>query len=351
MLVYAVASRLLSALKLHPGVDFSRELSGILDENSLWLLDANRTNGSGPQKTLLGTPSAISPTNNTQEDYDSSEDDIASHLNLKRSMEALTLNSEYPRYLGKSSRLRFYKRACDLKSDYTGQEQRDPTLFTQRLRLSMTRNKYWKNERVSSRLIRCQLLFLTSLKWIMNALEAVDQPNYTFPEPDLLASLVDLYFTMFNVFLPLLHRPTLQACLSAGLHYEDEGFGSLILLVCAMGSRFSEDPRVLAKCTKNWHSAGWPWFSQVYAFRKAIKLKPPRLYDLQIPCVSAVRRLSALLILIRFICSSLWRFTSMDRPCRNLVGPWSASDCGSPKTWVHIGRGRMNQNQRSRASC
>lgn len=151
---------LLSVLKLHPGVDFSRELSGILDANSLWLLDAKRTDASGPQKSLLGTPSAISPTSTTVEDYDSSEDDIASHLNLKRSMEALTLNAEYPRYLGKSSRLRFYKRACDLKSDYTGQEQRDPTLFTQRLRLSMTRNKYWKNERVSNHLIPCSILYL-----------------------------------------------------------------------------------------------------------------------------------------------------------------------------------------------
>ena len=98
-------------------------------------------------------------------------------------------------------------------------------------------------------------------------------------------ALIELYFTNFNVFLPLLHRPTFDACVAAGLHMEDEGFASLLLMVCACGAKLSTDPRVKSEGTDNWHSAGWKYFSQVQAVRRAINLRLPRLYDIQIPCV------------------------------------------------------------------
>lgn len=101
-----------------------------------------------------------------------------------------------------------------------------------------------------------------------------------------MTSLIDIYFDELNVLLPLLHRPTFQTCVDGALHHEDEGFASLLMLVCACGSRFSKDPRVLADGSDNWHSAGWRYFSQVQSTRKGINLRPPRLYDIQIPCVS-----------------------------------------------------------------
>ncbi|CUA77621.1 hypothetical protein RSOLAG22IIIB_02638 [Rhizoctonia solani] len=66
-----------------------------------------------------------------------------------------------------------------------------------------------------------------------------------FPPDDLLASLVDLYFTRFNVILPLLHRPTFEAQVAQKLHWRDPSFAAVVLLVCANGSRFSDDTRVM----------------------------------------------------------------------------------------------------------
>ncbi|QRV90687.1 Fungal specific transcription factor domain [Ceratobasidium sp. AG-Ba] len=66
-----------------------------------------------------------------------------------------------------------------------------------------------------------------------------------FPPDDLLNSLVDLYFTRFNVLLPLLHRPTFEAQLKQKLHWRDPSFAAVVLLVCANGSRFSDDTRVM----------------------------------------------------------------------------------------------------------
>ncbi|EKM58712.1 uncharacterized protein PHACADRAFT_253204 [Phanerochaete carnosa HHB-10118-sp] len=181
-------------------------------------------------------------------------------------MAALSLNSEFPRYLGKSSRMRFFKQAYDTKNAYTGGNS--TTLVNQRLRQSVTKAKY-----------------IRSQPWIAPSLELPPARSYEFPPDDLMDSLIDHYFADLNVYLPLLHRPTFQSCVESALHYEDEGFASLLLLVCAMGSRFSYDKRVLSDGTDNWHSAGWRWFMQVVQHRKGINLRLPRLYDIQIPCL------------------------------------------------------------------
>ncbi len=104
-------------------------------------------------------------------------------------------------------------------------------------------------------------------------------------------SLIDLYFTRSNLFLPILHRPTFESSIAEGLHFHDEGFGSTLLLVCALGSRFSNDPRVLLDGIEDEHSAGWKWFRLVHWTRRSL-LAAPRLYDLQIACVSPSFRTS-----------------------------------------------------------
>jgi hypothetical protein len=54
--------------------------------------------------------------------------------------------------------------------------------------------------------------------------------------------------------------------------------------VCANGSRFSNDPRVLLDVdeekSSSVHSSGWKWFDQVQMVKKSF-LNPPTLYDLQ----------------------------------------------------------------------
>lgn len=98
--------------------------------------------------------------------------------------------------------------------------------------------------------------------------------------------------------MPLLHRPTFEKYVEAKRHLTDEAFGSTVLLVCAIGSRFSGDSRVLEKEEiimngsateqKIWRSAGWQWFREVQTTRKAMYLGRTRLFDVQICCVSRI---------------------------------------------------------------
>ncbi|KAJ7473551.1 fungal-specific transcription factor domain-containing protein [Mycena latifolia] len=84
--------------------------------------------------------------------------------------------------------------------------------------------------------------------------------NYSFPEEDLLRALVALYFDNVNAFLPLLHRPSFERDVHKHLHETNEGFTKIVLLVCAIGARYSTDPRVSSSTMDH---AGWDWFGQV----------------------------------------------------------------------------------------
>ena len=125
---------------------------------------------------------------------------------------------------------------------------------------------------------------VVALQWLTSNVQDEHAPHKDFPPPDLLEKLIDLYFKNMNDYLPLLHRPTFEQGVREGLHLRDEGFGSTVLLVCANGSRFTDDPRVLLDDNTIPQSAGWKWFQQVQMVRKSL-LAPPRLYDLQIYAV------------------------------------------------------------------
>ncbi|KAJ7784856.1 hypothetical protein DFH07DRAFT_726065, partial [Mycena maculata] len=58
-----------------------------------------------------------------------------------------------------------------------------------------------------------------------------------FADDQLLTSLVNLYFANTNCFLPVLLRPQFEAGLNQHFHKTSRGFGTIILLVCALGSR------------------------------------------------------------------------------------------------------------------
>jgi hypothetical protein len=108
--------------------------------------------------------------------------------------------------------------------------------------------------------------------------------GYTFPENDLLASLVECYFKEMNSLYPLLHRPTFQRSLASGLHFRDEDFARVVLGICAAASRLVNDPRALWDKDKP-HSAGWSYFEQVHRTPRSL-LVPPTLEDIQVYCVS-----------------------------------------------------------------
>ncbi|KAF7357828.1 Zn(2)-C6 fungal-type domain-containing protein [Mycena venus] len=88
-------------------------------------------------------------------------------------------------------------------------------------------------------------------------------PVYSFPPKDLLHDLVSIFFDRINIIMNCLHRPTFERSLASGLHLIDHSFGSVVLAVCALASRYSDDPRVILKGTNTKLSSGWQWFEQI----------------------------------------------------------------------------------------
>lgn len=112
-------------------------------------------------------------------------------------------------------------------------------------------------------------------------------PYTNFPDPILLQTLLDSYFSSIHVDFPLLHQPTFLQSVTSGLHLVDEGFGAVVLLVCALGSRLSHNPATLPQGAQTWQLAGWHWFDEVRARRKLMPFTSPTLYDLQVSALAA----------------------------------------------------------------
>ncbi|KAF7302631.1 Zn(2)-C6 fungal-type domain-containing protein [Mycena chlorophos] len=121
---------------------------------------------------------------------------------------------------------------------------------------------------------------------IVNERCKLKSASLVFPEKDLLDALLDLYFAKVNPILNILHPPSFHASVAGKQHIKDPHFGSLVLLACALGSRFSDDPRVLLDGTTDEHSCGWRWFAQV---RPMLMMPwgshPGSLYQLQSCCL------------------------------------------------------------------
>ncbi len=141
-------------------------------------------------------------------------------------------------------------------------------------------------------------------------MRTVNQPRsqFDFPPPDLRDELLSIYFSDMNVSTPVLHQPSFERDVKDGLHLRDEGFGSVLLLVCANAAKKSKDPRVLLEEERikndsirngsipetednhiTYHSAGCKWFEQVQSTKLGISFRPPTLYDMQVAYVSKLR--------------------------------------------------------------
>jgi hypothetical protein len=107
-----------------------------------------------------------------------------------------------------------------------------------------------------------------------------------FPSLDIIASLIDTYFTHSNIYFPVLHRPTFQRLLDQDLHQRDHEFGSLLLVVCAIGARFSNHPYVsdVPPEAPNSHIARW--LSQTREVMKKPYTSTATLFEVQYYCVS-----------------------------------------------------------------
>ncbi|KII84482.1 hypothetical protein PLICRDRAFT_670352 [Plicaturopsis crispa FD-325 SS-3] len=66
----------------------------------------------------------------------------------------------------------------------------------------------------------------------------------------------------------------------------DNRFGFTVLLVCALGARYSSDPKVRLTHETDTNSAGWQWFNQVHSYKSIYA--SPTAYELQTICMSAM---------------------------------------------------------------
>ena len=96
--------------------------------------------------------------------------------------------------------------------------------------------------------------------------------------------LLDTYFDIHNIILPILHRPTFERSLADKLHERNESFGEVVLLMCAVACRYSDDPRVTHPITTSTSNTGWNLFNQVDRLRKT-RLVGHQLYDAQVYAV------------------------------------------------------------------
>jgi len=107
-----------------------------------------------------------------------------------------------------------------------------------------------------------------------------------FPPPDIIASLVDTYFTHSNIYYPVLHCPTFQRLLNQELHRHDHEFGSLLLVVCAIGARFSDHPYVSDVTAEGTNRCMTQWLSQTREVMKKPFTSTATLFEVQYYCVS-----------------------------------------------------------------
>lgn len=106
--------------------------------------------------------------------------------------------------------------------------------------------------------------------------------HHHFLEPDLMLSLIEIYFRQLNSLYPVLHRPSFMRSFMTNVHLHDKGFARLLLAVCSIGARFSDDHRIFVEGESRF-SAGWKWFNQLSLIRKP--MRTVRLHDIQLHAV------------------------------------------------------------------
>lgn len=163
------------------------------------------------------------------------------------------------RFFGKSSSEQLTGTAINLKYEYSGKTYSHAPVMCRK------RPEFW------------------------DPIEPLDHQDHimrTFPEDDLLQSLVNLYFERVNILLPLLHRQTFENSISEKLHLKDQKFAEVVIFVCAVASRYSDDSRVLFEGQQSTQSSGWKWVHQVLSTLR-LSIGPSTLYDLQFICLFA----------------------------------------------------------------
>ncbi|KZT19127.1 hypothetical protein NEOLEDRAFT_1142477 [Neolentinus lepideus HHB14362 ss-1] len=202
--------------------------------------------------------------NTAESDTDSSSGEEFLHTALVDRLEDLSLNPVQRRYFQKSGSMQLVKSAISMAGAQSGNCGETLASSFDTIR----REEFWNIQ-----------------PWELSIFEE-EYPMYEFPEPDLLQTLIAKYFDFVGCLSPILHRPTFEVDVRNGLHYRDQRFAAVLLMVCAIASRHTRDPRVLFPGSRSLLSSGWQWFNQVLRIRKSSFLAPT-LYGLQLQCLCA----------------------------------------------------------------
>ncbi|KAI1791322.1 fungal-specific transcription factor domain-containing protein [Ganoderma leucocontextum] len=253
--------------QLHPNVEIPKDFDGTLDSthwrvapvpaeaSAMVSAPSPRSSASvaGVSPPPVDTPSPVD-----EDELDPSEDEREARLNIIENLKRLTINRnpDQMRYHGKSSNLMFLQTV--IKQKYPGADR--------------------PKGKEPSAVPDVETVPAVDFPILKAARERVEQPPYrNFPPADLMEKLIDGYFDGVNIYLPLLHRPTFQNNVQDGLHLREKAFGAVLLMVCAIGSRWTDDPRVE---TDDGTTPGWCWFTQVDTLRWSI-FERPKVEDVQ----------------------------------------------------------------------
>jgi len=225
----------------------------------------------------------------------------------------LAIDTAKPRFIGKSSSANLVNVAFQVKSAYTGIGSDA---------VNLRRQEFWSVHPVSYLSPVPSSLPLNPLKQWEVIPKQPPKTRYTFPPPELFNSLIHHYFSTVNVFLPLLHRPTFERSIAMHLHHTDDDFAVNVLLVCALGARYSNDDRVKLDGIDDWRSSGWRWYNQVEAHRRSYhNVGLPTLYDLQFYCVCfSTLRLSLLILTCVQLAVLFLEGSSTPHACWTMIG-------------------------------
>ncbi|KIK69078.1 hypothetical protein GYMLUDRAFT_35129 [Collybiopsis luxurians FD-317 M1] len=215
-------------------------------------------------KLLPGVDITEELENGIDSPHDEAEELPRNDANISFRLENLKLDPNKKRFFGRSSGLYLVETALHHKHHHVGES-------SYQLDANPTRESIWDPE-----------------EWQLRYLQ-YPQPQYDFPPDDLIPSLVDLYFEHVNTVLPLLHRPSFENSIAKKLHLHDTFFGGTVLLVCALGARYSNDERVFSEGPSTPASAGWQYYVQVPVVRSNLQLAgKPSLHEIQCYALAVV---------------------------------------------------------------
>ncbi|KAF5339481.1 hypothetical protein D9758_015312 [Tetrapyrgos nigripes] len=214
------------------------------------------------------------------------EQDARSLEGLSDQLKRLVLDQSLKRHFGTSSSLTLVRNAMD--NVHIPQDVQCPSSDSA-LYLKARRPEFWAIYPVSVSIDVGSPVFPEMVIHINHAYQWQIPPQedlkpLIFPETDLMKKLIDLYFVNFNQYLPVLHRPTFDRSIAEDMHLRNRNFGCVLLGVCALGSRYCDDPATLESEAPEF-SAGWKYFRQIRPIPITYSAAPS-LYQLQIICIS-----------------------------------------------------------------